>query len=186
VEPGPTRGCRRDGPPRPRPRRARVPRLVGPSVDHRRDPGRPRIPRGREADQHQRRPQRLPLLLAGRRFDRLLYAPERLDGDRGPGSGAGGGRGGAHERRDAERPARLLARRSADRLSLGGARRDLAHSRARRRGPPADLIRVESDLVAGRVSDRLSKPALGGLRSPRSRRWDRAGRAPRRGRPTAG
>jgi hypothetical protein len=48
--------------------------------------------------------------------------------------------------------------------ALGGARLDLAHSRARRRGPPADLIRVESDLVAGRVSDRLSKPALGGLR----------------------
>jgi hypothetical protein len=60
VEPGPTRGCRRDDPPRPRLRRARVPQLVGQSVDHRRDPGRPRIPRGREADQQQRRPQRLP------------------------------------------------------------------------------------------------------------------------------
>ena len=184
--------------------------VVGPSVDHRRDPGRPLTPRGREADQHERRPQRLPLLLAGRRFDRLRYAAERLDGDRGPGSGVGGDRGGAHERRDAERPARLLSRRSADRFSLGGARRDLAHSRvggvARQLvsfgsnptwSPDGSLIAFQSQPWVGSGENTSAAgegvtlwlvPSFGGEPRPLTsiEEVGPGGRAPRRGRPTAG
>ena len=119
-----------------------------------------RRPRGRaggSAPGHRLpRPRSVPDLLPGRRADRLLLRQGRRLRDLREAARRRRPRDPDHVGRPGQPPARVVARRSRDRVRLTGPAGHLARAGPRRHAAPADRVRVAARVVAGRHDHRLS------------------------------